>query len=69
MEAFGGTVHRRPVDLTAAGRAVLADDPDSPGSLGIAISEAVEVAAPDPETRYALGQRAQPRAPAPDHHR
>ena len=41
--------------LTAAGRAVLEADPDSPGSLGIAISEAVEVAAPDPETRYALG--------------
>ena len=55
MEAFGGKVHRSPSDLTAAGRAVLEADPDSPGSLGIAISEAVEVAAPDPETRYALG--------------
>jgi tryptophan synthase beta chain len=55
MEAFGGTVHRSPSDLTAAGRAVLEADPDSPGSLGIAISEAVEVAAPDPGTRYALG--------------
>ena len=55
MEAFGGLVHRSPSELTAAGRAVLAADPDSPGSLGIAISEAVEVAAPDPETRYALG--------------
>ena len=55
MEAFGGTVHRSPSDLTAAGRAILAADPDSPGSLGIAISEAVEIAAPDPETRYALG--------------
>ncbi len=55
MEAFGGLVHRSPSTLTAAGRAVLEADPDSPGSLGIAISEAVEVAAPDPETRYALG--------------
>src|SRR6202790_1867602 len=55
MEAFGGKVHRSPSALTAAGRAVLEADPDSPGSLGIAISEAVEVAAPDPETRYALG--------------
>ncbi|HEX7443997.1 MAG TPA: TrpB-like pyridoxal phosphate-dependent enzyme, partial [Acidimicrobiales bacterium] len=55
MEAFGGVVHRSPSELTAAGRAILAADPDNPGSLGIAISEAVEVAAPDPETRYALG--------------
>jgi tryptophan synthase beta chain len=55
MEAFGGKVHRSPSTMTAAGRAVLDADPDSPGSLGIAISEAVEVAAPDPETHYALG--------------
>ena len=55
MEAFGGKVHRSPSELTEAGRAILAADPNSPGSLGIAISEAVEVAAPDPETRYALG--------------
>jgi len=55
MEAFGGKVHRSPSDLTASGRAQLAERPDHPGSLGIAISEAVEVAAPDPETRYALG--------------
>jgi tryptophan synthase beta chain len=55
MEAYGATVHPSPSDLTAAGRAVLADHPDSTGSLGIAISEAVEVAAPDPATRYALG--------------
>jgi tryptophan synthase beta chain len=55
MEVFGGKVHRSPSELTAAGRAILAADPDSPGSLGIAISEAVEVAAPDPDTRYALG--------------
>jgi tryptophan synthase beta chain len=55
IEAFGATVHRSPSVLTAAGRAVLADRPDHPGSLGIAISEAVEVAAPDPAVRYALG--------------
>jgi tryptophan synthase beta chain len=55
MEAFGGVVHRSPSDLTTSGRAVLAADPDNPGSLGIAISEAVEVAAGDPAARYALG--------------
>src|ERR1700729_1791349 len=55
METYGGTVHPSPSDLTQSGRAVLAGDPDSPGSLGIAISEAVEVAAGDPNARYALG--------------
>jgi tryptophan synthase beta chain len=55
METFGATVHPSPSDLTAAGRAVLDADPTSPGSLGIAISEAVEVAAADPSIRYALG--------------
>ncbi len=55
IETFGGTVHSSPSDLTEAGRAILAADPDSPGSLGIAISEAVEVAAQDPAVRYALG--------------
>jgi tryptophan synthase beta chain len=55
IEAFGATVHRSPSELTEAGRAILAERPDHPGSLGIAISEAVEVAAPDPAVRYALG--------------
>jgi tryptophan synthase beta chain len=55
MEAYGATVHPSPSDVTAAGKAVLAEHPDSTGSLGIAISEAVEVAAPDPAARYALG--------------
>jgi len=55
IETFGGTVHPSPSDLTAAGRAVLAAHPDSPGSLGVAISEAVEVAAADPDANYALG--------------
>ena len=52
MEVFGATVHRSPSQLTAAGRA-LAEH--TTGSLGIAISEAVEVAAQNPDTRYALG--------------
>ncbi|KAA0233927.1 MAG: Tryptophan synthase beta chain [Acidimicrobiales bacterium] len=55
MEVFGATVHPSPSDITEAGRKILADSPDSPGSLGIAISEAVEVAAGDPNTRYCLG--------------
>ncbi|HEV8276623.1 MAG TPA: TrpB-like pyridoxal phosphate-dependent enzyme [Streptosporangiaceae bacterium] len=55
MEAYGATVHPSPSDVTSAGRAVLAEHPDSTGSLGIAISEAVEVAGPDPAIRYALG--------------
>jgi len=55
METFGALVHPSPSDLTASGRAILSEHPDSPGSLGIAISEAVERAAADPEVRYALG--------------
>jgi tryptophan synthase beta chain len=55
METWGATVHSSPSDLTESGRAILEQDPNSPGSLGIAISEAVEMAAPDPTVRYALG--------------
>ena len=55
METFGATVHPSPSDLTDSGRAVLKEHPDSTGSLGIAISEAVEMAAADPNARYALG--------------
>lgn len=55
MNTYGATVHPSPTDLTAAGKKILAEDPDSPGSLGIAISEAVERAANDPDTKYALG--------------
>lgn len=55
MRTWGATVHASPSSLTAAGRGILAADPDSTGSLGIAISEAVEVAASDPDTKYALG--------------
>jgi tryptophan synthase beta chain len=55
METFGATVHPSPSDRTAAGRRILAESPDSTGSLGIAISEAVEAAAADPHAHYALG--------------
>src|SRR6185436_5426587 len=55
IETFGAKVHRSPSELTDAGRAYLAADPHHTGSLGIAISEAVEVAAKEPETRYSLG--------------
>ena len=55
METFGASVHPSPSDLTECGRAMLAKDPDTPGSLGMAVSEAVEVAAADPEARYSLG--------------
>ncbi|MEA3310547.1 MAG: TrpB-like pyridoxal phosphate-dependent enzyme [Chloroflexota bacterium] len=55
MQSFGATCTPSPSDETAAGRAILAQDPDSPGSLGIAISEAVELALADPETKYCLG--------------
>ena len=49
-------VHRQPQSRpTEAGRAILAEHPDSTGSLGIAISEAVEVAAQRDDTKYALG--------------
>lgn len=55
MEAYGASVTASPSEETNAGRQILADTPDSLGSLGIAISEAVEVAAMDPKTNYALG--------------
>ncbi|NUS08074.1 MAG: TrpB-like pyridoxal phosphate-dependent enzyme, partial [Nonomuraea sp.] len=55
MRVYGATVHPSPSPLTGAGSKALADDPGSPGSLGLAISEAVEVAAASPDARYALG--------------
>jgi tryptophan synthase beta chain len=55
MESFGATCTASPSNETEAGKAILASDPDCPGSLGIAISEAVEVAAQDPDAKYALG--------------
>jgi len=55
METYGAKVHASPTNLTDAGRHVLERDPDSTGSLGIAISEAVEVAAKNEDTHYSLG--------------
>ena len=55
MRTWGATIHSSPSDVTNAGRTILAQDPDSPGSLGIAISEAVEVAATNADTNYSLG--------------
>jgi tryptophan synthase beta chain len=55
MEIYGATLHPSPSDLTEAGRQILATNPDSTGSLGIAISEAVEAALQREDTRYALG--------------
>ena len=55
METYGAEVHASPSDKTEAGRNVLAEDPDSSGSLGIAISEAVEDALTHPETNYGIG--------------
>jgi tryptophan synthase beta chain len=55
MNAYNAKVVPSPSTMTAAGRKVLELDPDSPGSLGIAISEAMEIAAEDPYTKYSLG--------------
>ncbi len=55
MNAWGANVFASPTNLTEAGRKILAENPDSPGSLGIAISEAVEMAAQREDTKYALG--------------
>jgi tryptophan synthase beta chain len=55
MEVWGATVHPSPSEMGEAGKQILNEDPDSPGSLGIAISEAVEAAMKDPDTKYALG--------------
>jgi tryptophan synthase beta chain len=55
METFGASVVASPSDRTNSGRSILAEHPDSTGSLGIAISEAVEDAATHEDTNYALG--------------
>ncbi len=55
MNVWNANVVPSPSNLTDAGRQILASDPDSPGSLGIAISEAVEMAMKEPDTRYSLG--------------
>ncbi len=55
MKLFGADVHASPSPVTEYGRKTLAADPSCPGSLGIAISEAVEMAVHSPNTKYALG--------------
>lgn len=55
MELYGGRCHSSPSELTEIGRKILAEQPDTTGSLGMAVSEAVEVAMTEPNTRYALG--------------
>ena len=55
MQMWGATVYPSPSDQTNAGRAALAENPESNGSLGLAISEAVEDAATHSDTNYALG--------------
>jgi tryptophan synthase beta chain len=55
METYGARCIASPSNETESGRAILKQNPDSPGSLGIAISEAVEVAAKDPAVKYSLG--------------
>ncbi len=55
MQLWGAEVIPSPSEMTNSGRSILAHDPDCPGSLGIAISEAVEDAATHSDTNYALG--------------
>lgn len=55
MESFGAQCFASPSEMTNSGRAILEQNPDSSGSLGIAISEAVEIAATNDDTKYALG--------------
>ena len=55
VETFGATIYPSPSSNTNYGRSVLESDPDTPGSLGIAISEAVEVAATNDDVKYSLG--------------
>ena len=55
MSIWGAEIHPSPSNLTNSGRKILEGDPDSPGSLGIAISEAVEDAATHDDARYSLG--------------
>lgn len=55
MHTWGATVHPSPSDLTQYGRKLLAEDPQCPGSLGIAISEAIEDTVTHPNTKYSLG--------------
>lgn len=55
MHTWGATVHASPSNLTEYGRKLQAEDPHCPGSLGIAISEAIEDTVKTPDTKYSLG--------------
>jgi tryptophan synthase beta chain len=55
MAVWGADCVASPSEETQAGRSILAETPDTPGSLGIAISEAIEQAVGDPKSRYSLG--------------
>ncbi len=55
MQTYGGKVHASPSPMTEYGKKMLKENPDTPGSLGIAISEAIEMAVKDPNTNYSLG--------------
>ena len=55
METYGAEVHSSPTDLTQASSNILEEHPDSPGSLGIAISEAIEDAVKNDDAKYSLG--------------
>ena len=55
MQTWGATVHASPSEQTEYGRRVLQEDPNCPGSLGIAISEAIEDTVKNPGTKYSLG--------------
>jgi tryptophan synthase beta chain len=55
MNLFGADIYSSPSDRTEAGKKILAQDPECPGSLGIAISEAIEEALQDEDTKYSLG--------------
>ena len=55
MNLYGAEIYPSPSDRTQAGRRILEKDPDCPGSLGIAISEAIEEALQDERTKYSLG--------------
>jgi tryptophan synthase beta chain len=55
METWGAKVHPSPSNVTESGRAILGKNPTSPGSLGIAVSEAIEATLADSDTKYTLG--------------
>ena len=55
IETFGATIYPSPSDRTQFGQKLLAEDPDTTGSLGIAISEAIEVAASNDDVKYSIG--------------